>query len=102
MRSDFMPGRGAVTLAAFRGRRGRVTVRASVSPAHAGQRLLLEVGSGTSWKVLLRPRLDTHSRVKVVFLTLVGGSKATMLRATLPADSRNVQSSSAPVFLHLH
>lgn len=90
-----------VTLTAQVATSGTVTLRAHVSPAHARQRLMLESRSGRGWTVLAHPRLDKHSRLKLSVAFSRGGPVKprgpVTFRVTLPADSRNVQSSSAAV-----
>lgn len=86
-----------VVLTASRTKHGGVTFRAQVTPAHPHQRVMLEVRSGRRWTVLMRPRLDKHSRATVGFLALFGSART--FRATFVGDSRNVRSSSPPLSL---
>ncbi len=87
-----------VTLSASASKNGSVTLRARVSPTHAHERVMLEARSGSGWKVIARARLDKHSRLRMKLAAPSSGQM--VLEAVLPGDSRNVQSSSAPITLH--
>jgi hypothetical protein len=81
----------AVTLKA-RPTKGGVVFRVAVSPSHARERVWLELRSSTGWRILARPRLDRHSRIRISLLGRFGRRGA--FRAVAPADATNAESAS--------
>jgi phospholipase C len=72
-----------------------VTLSGSVSPAHAGQRVLIEQRTKAHWRVIATARLDATSNFAVKHKFNTPGLAS--LRAVLRPDRRNVFSSSPVV-----
>jgi hypothetical protein len=66
-----------------------------VSPAHAGQRAVLEQLLRGRWQAIARPRLDRRSKFTVTHRFARAGARK--LRAELPGDARNIRSFSAVI-----
>jgi hypothetical protein len=66
-----------------------------VTPSHAGEVLLIEVSHGATWRVIARPHLGRGSSYAVSERFPQRG--AVQLRAVLPGDDRNEQSTSPTV-----
>jgi hypothetical protein len=79
-----------VTLAASHGRHG-ATLHGTVSPSHAGERVIVQRLVRGRWITVARPRLGRRSSFRI-HVRLHG-----KLHAVLPADSRNMRSVSARV-----
>jgi phospholipase C len=73
----------------------RVTLSGSVSPSHAGQRVLIEQRTARHWRVIARTRLDSTSKFSVEHAFPAAG--VAPLRAVLRPDRRNAFSSSPVV-----
>jgi phospholipase C len=71
----------------------RETFSGVVSPAHRGQRVLLQRQAGEFWQTVARPRLDGSSSFSVVHLFKKAGKE--QWRAVLPENPRNIDSQSA-------
>jgi hypothetical protein len=71
------------------------TFRGHVSPAHAGQRVVLEQRSHAGWQALARARLDRGSNFRLRHKFRHRGAK--QVRAVFPGDSRNIRSPSGVV-----
>lgn len=95
--------RSAVTLSqppASAGTRQPVTFTGAVSPAHRGQRVLLQQQtaiSGNGWRTIATGYTDPASNFTIVHRFRVAGDYT--LRAYFPSDPRNVAGSSDPVTL---
>jgi hypothetical protein len=81
-----------VILVASHGRHG-ATLQGTVTPSHAGQRILVQRRVGRRWVTVARPRLGRHSRFRLH--VRVHGK----LQAVLPADSLNMRSVSPQIRL---
>jgi hypothetical protein len=68
------------------------TLTGSVQPSHARERLTIERKSGRTWQAVGHPLLNRHSRYKLKLRLAL--NHAIVLRAVLPADARNVLSTS--------
>ena len=76
-----------------------VTLAGTVSPPHAGQRVLIQQHVGGRWRTFLRPVLGTDSTYLAHHRFTVGGVR--LLRAALPGDPRNVRSYSPTVTINV-
>jgi hypothetical protein len=85
-----------VTLSQATRRNGSVTFIARVAPGHARERVMFEQRLGVGWHLVIRPRLDKHSTLRIT----LGAHVAMTFRIVLPADSRNVRSVSPTVSVH--
>jgi hypothetical protein len=74
-----------------------VVLRGHVTPSHAGQRVLIEVSHGATWRVIARPRLGHGSSYSVSHRFARAG--AVKLRVVLGRDSRNDRSTSSTLTL---
>jgi phospholipase C len=71
-----------------------ITFSVHVTPRHHRDRVRLERQTGSSWHVFARRRLNRGSNIAV---TERFNSGTKVIRAVLPADSRNIGSASAPL-----
>lgn len=76
-----------------------IVLRGQVTPSHAGQRVLIEMSRGTSWRVIARPRLGRGSTYRVSHRFAQSG--AVKLRVVFQRDSRNDRSTSSTVTLKI-
>jgi hypothetical protein len=85
-----------VTLTATPAKPGSTIFRGQVSPSHKGERILLERHTLLGWRTFARPHVTLGSKFSHGEV-LPNGS---VVKAVLPADSRNVRSASASVTVH--
>jgi phospholipase C len=71
----------------------RETLSGAVIPNHGGERILIQRLEAGGWRTVGQPRLDRLSRFTLSFRFIQPGRQR--WRAQLPADGRNLQSSSA-------
>jgi hypothetical protein len=72
-------------------------LRVHVTPAHAGERVLIQFKTAHGWRLLQRVKLNRSSRsAKSVSLARFG-HRTIRLRAVLPADNRNLRSYSSTI-----
>ena len=76
-----------------------VTLAGTVSPSHAGQRVLIQQRVGGVWRTLVRALLNAGSSYLASHRFTTGGIHR--LRATLPPDGRNARSSSRTVSINV-
>ncbi len=76
-----------------------VTLAGSVTPAHTGDRVMLEQRSGSGWQVFAEPLLSSQSSFQTRHAFTLGGVHE--LRAVLAADSKNAQSFSPIVAVNV-
>jgi hypothetical protein len=83
-----------------------VTFSGSVSPRHAGERVLLErqtSQNGNSWHHIGNARVEENGTFSITHTFLrPSESGAATLRAVLPADARNIRSFSEPLEITIH
>jgi hypothetical protein len=72
-----------------------VVLRGRVAPSHAGEAVLIEESHGGGWRVIGHAHLGRAS--SYTFLLRFAQSGSTELRALLPADARNLRSTSPTV-----
>ncbi len=77
-----------------------VTFSGHVSPAHGGERIVLQERTSRGWRTIGSALLGSRSRFSLRHRFAHRG--ALVLRALLAADPRNVQSASAPVRISVH
>ncbi len=68
-----------------------------VTPAHAGDQVLLQVnrGSGDEWRTIARGRIGAGSDYQISAAFRIPGERD--VRVVLPADARNIRTASDPV-----
>lgn len=86
-----------VALEATAGAHGSTIFAGHVSPAHRGERILLERRSAGGWITIARPRLSRRSSFHVGHRL---GRGIVVLQAVLPPDSLNVRSASRTLTVH--
>jgi hypothetical protein len=74
---------------------GRFLLTGGVSPGHPRERVVIERKSGTTWTAVAHPRLNRHSRFSLKLA--VTPNRIMTVRAVLPADSRNILSTSPAI-----
>jgi hypothetical protein len=72
-----------------------IVLHGNVTPAHAGQVVLVEVRHAGAWRVMARPRLGHSSTYSLSHRLTKAG--AAVFRVVLPADSLNARSTSPAV-----
>jgi phospholipase C len=77
-----------------------VTLSGTVTPAHAGERVLIEQLGAGGWRTIAKPRLDRQSKLAVRYRFAHGG--LLQLRAVLPGDERNITSTSPAVTIDVN
>jgi len=70
-----------------------IVLRGHVTPAHGGERVLIQISRGSSWQVIARPRLGHGSSFRVTHRFAKSG--AVKLRVVFQRDSRNARSTSS-------
>ncbi len=69
------------------------SLHVSVSPNHAGERVVIQRRTKLGWKAIARLRLSRSSSTSTMTVAvLVRHGQSVRLRAVLPADKRNVES----------
>jgi hypothetical protein len=86
-----------VTLRVSSAGRRSVTLTGSVSPSHARERVVIERRSGGAWTGVARSLLNRRSRYKLELR--LARNRASVVRAVLAADAKNILSASAPLTL---
>jgi hypothetical protein len=74
-----------------------VVLSGHVTPSHAGDVVLIELRSGSGWRVIARPRLSKGSSYSLSHRFMHAGNSE--LRAVLGLDARNLASDSPTVKL---